>query len=169
MYYELRKTQSWYCFLAMPCATVSLQLTTVWKLPHTGVNKVQVKQLYLEGKFGLALWLSPDDKGDEQTDHCQNTEKGDRPGCKSPLNSYDTEDTDQNTWRKRTHTSEGRNILMKEYFWVVVTLVDSIWCRSPSLTKCTCADVDSKTRQWRGFCVWRGKQVLYGETIFRLW
>lgn len=53
--------------------------------------------LYLEGELGLALRLSPHNEGENQTNHQDNAEDGQRPGRPSSLDSNNTEDAHQNT------------------------------------------------------------------------
>lgn len=54
--------------------------------------------VYLKGQLGLALRLSPHNEGDDQTGRRHDTEDSHRPHCQASLDSYDAEDTHQNTW-----------------------------------------------------------------------
>lgn len=51
----------------------------------------------LKRELGFTLWLSPDDKRDNDTDAEQDTESDNIPHCTSTLDSHQTEAEDQQT------------------------------------------------------------------------
>lgn len=62
-------------------------------------TKIGFLESNLEGKFCLALRLSPDDKGEEETHHEDDTEGYDVPHSSAPLHCQHTECEDQRSCR----------------------------------------------------------------------